>query len=94
MGPNPNRRKNSFPDDPHDDGRKAIASAHAHLALATPAERALIESLSVQYDTERYPDRAVRDEKYIEATRSVLDRYPDDLEAGFMYVDAGRAGIL
>ena len=88
MGPNPNSRKNSFPDDPHGDGRKAIASAHAHLARATPAERALIENLSVQYDTDRYPDRAVRDEKYIEATRSVLDRYPDDPEAGFMYVDA------
>jgi tetratricopeptide (TPR) repeat protein len=88
MGPNPNSRKNSFPDDPHGDGRKAIASAHAHLARATPAERALIESLSVQYDTDRYPDRAVRDEKYIEATRSVLDRYPDDMEAGFMYVDS------
>ena len=88
MGPNPNSRKNSFPDDPHGDGRKAIASAHAHLARATPAERVLIESLSVQYDTDRYPDRAVRDEKYIEATRSVLDRYPDDLEAGFMYVDS------
>ena len=88
MGPNPNSRKNSFPDDPHGDGRKAIASAHAHLARATPAERALIESLSVQYDIDRYPDRAVRDEKYIEATRSVLDRYPDDLEAGFMYVDS------
>ena len=79
MGPNPNSRKNSFPDDPHGDGRKAIASAHAHLARATPVERALIENLSVQYDTDRYPDRAVRDEKYIEATRSVLDRYPDDL---------------
>ena len=88
MGPNPNSRKNSFPDDPHGDGRKAIASAHAHLARATPAERALIESLLVQYDTDRYSDRAVRDEKYIEATRSVLDRYPDDLEAGFMYVDS------
>jgi tetratricopeptide (TPR) repeat protein len=88
MGPNPNSRKNSFPDDPHGDGRKAIASAHAHLARATPAERALIESLTVQYDTDRYPDRAVRDEKYIEATRSVLDQYPDDPEAGFMYVDA------
>jgi tetratricopeptide (TPR) repeat protein len=88
MGPNPNSRKNGFPDDPLGDGRKAIASANAHLPRATPAERALIESLSVQYDTDRYPDRVVRDEKYIEATRSVLERYPDDLEAGFMYVDA------
>jgi hypothetical protein len=26
--------------------------------------------------------------EYIEATRSVLDRYRDDLEAGFMYVGA------
>ena len=88
MGPNPNSRKNGFPDDPHADGRKAIEAARAHLPRATPVERALIESLSVQYDTDRYPDRAVRDEKYIAATRSVLDRYPDDLEAGFMYADA------
>jgi tetratricopeptide (TPR) repeat protein len=88
MGPNPNSRKNGFPDDPHADGRKAIAAACAHLPRATSVERALIEGLSVQYDTDRYPARAVRDEKYIEATRSVLDRYPDDLEAGFMYADA------
>ena len=88
MGPNPNSRKNSFPDDPHGDGRKAIASARAHLARATSVARALVESLPDQYDTDRYPHRAVRDEKYIEATRSVLDRYPDDLEAGFMYADA------
>ena len=88
MGPNPNSRKNAFPDDPQGDGRKAIAIARDHLSRATQVERALIESLSVQYDTDRYPDRAVRDEKYIEATRSVLDRYPEDLEAGFMYADA------
>ncbi len=88
MGPNPNSRKNGFPDDPHGDGRKAIATARAHLSRATAVERALIESLSVQYDSDQYPDRAVRDEKYIEATRLVLDRYPDDLEAGFMYADA------
>lgn len=88
MGPNPNSRKNSFPDDPHGDGRKAIATARTHLDRATAVERALIESLSVEYDNDQYPDRAVRDEKYIKATRSVLDRYPDDMEAGFMYVDA------
>ena len=88
MGPNPNSRKNGFPDDPQADGRKAIAAARAHLTKATPVERALIEGLSVQYDIDRYPERAVRDEKYIEATSLVLDRYPDDLEAGFMYADA------
>ncbi len=88
MGPNPNSRKNGFPDDPHGDGRKAIALAREHLSRSSQVEKALIESLSVQYDIDRYPERAVRDEKYIEATRSVLDRYPDDPEAGFMYVDA------
>jgi hypothetical protein len=69
-------------------GEKAIVTARAHSAKATAVERALIESLSVQYDSDQYPDRTVRDEKYIEAARSVLDRYPDDLEAGFMFADA------
>jgi len=30
MGPNPNSRKTNFPDDPHDDGKKAIARARTH----------------------------------------------------------------
>jgi hypothetical protein len=81
MGPNPNSRKNSFPDDPHGDGKKAMASARSHVARATPAERALIEALSVRYDTEQYPDRSVRDEKFIATTKSVLDRFPDDMVA-------------
>ena len=88
MGPNPNSRKNGFPDDPHDDGKKAIARARVRLARATPAERALIEALSVRYDTEQLPDRSVRDEKFIEATRSVTARFPDDMEAQFLYADA------
>jgi hypothetical protein len=88
MGHNPNSRKNSFPDDPHGDGKKAIARAQAHLARATPAKRALIEALSVRYDTEQYPDRSVRDEKFIAATKSVLDRLLDDLEAQLLFADA------
>lgn len=47
MGPNPNSRKNAFPDDPHGDGQKAIALAREQLSRATQIERALIESLSV-----------------------------------------------
>jgi len=88
MGPNPNSRKNSFPDDPHDDGKKAIANARAHLTRARAVERALIEALSVRYDTEQFPDRATRDEEFIAATRSVADRFPDDMEAQFLYADA------
>ena len=88
MGPNPNSRKNGFPDDPHSDGKRAIASARSHLARATPAESALIEALSVRYDTEQYPDPSVRDERFIAATKSVLDRFPDDMEAQFLFADA------
>src|SRR5215472_8067346 len=88
MGPNPNSRKNSFPDDPHHDGKKAIANARVHLARATPAERSLIEALSVRYDAEQFPDRSTRDEQFIEATRSVANRFPDDMEAQFLYADA------
>lgn len=88
MGPNPNSRKNGFPDDPHGDGKKAIARARALLNRATTAERALIEALSVRYDAEQYPDRAVRDEKFIAATKSVLARFPDDMEAQFLFADA------
>jgi len=88
MGPNPNSRKNSFPDDPHHDGKKAIANARVHLARATPAERSLIEALSVRYDAEQFPDRATRDEKFIAVARSVADRFPNDMEAQFLYADA------
>jgi tetratricopeptide (TPR) repeat protein len=88
IGPNPNSRKNGFPDDPHGEGRKAVAAARSHLSRATPIERALVESLSVLYDIDNYPDRAVRDDKYIEATKLLVDRYPQDFEAAFMYVNA------
>src|SRR6185295_4648222 len=62
--------------------------ARSHLARANEAERAMIEALSVLYDVESYPDRAARDDKYIEATKSLAARYPKNLEAGFMYVNA------
>ena len=87
-GPNPNSRKNGFPDDPQGEGRKAIITAQTHLTKAKPVERALIESLSVLYDLDHYPDRLTRDNKYIEATKLLAARYPRDLEAGFMYVNA------
>ena len=54
IGPNPNSRKNGFPDDPQGEGRKAIIAAQTHLTKATPVERAMIESLSVLYDLDHY----------------------------------------
>ncbi|HEX6732716.1 MAG TPA: hypothetical protein VF074_22040, partial [Pyrinomonadaceae bacterium] len=88
MGPNPNSRFLGFPDDPKGEGRKAITAARARVSSASPIERALIEALYVRFDVETYPDSSERDVKYIEATRKVLNSYPDDFEAGFLHADA------
>jgi tetratricopeptide (TPR) repeat protein len=88
IGPSPNSRFLGFPDDPRGEGRKAITGALARGAAAAPIERALIDSLAVRYDIDRYPDRDARDARYIESTTALHKRYPDDPEAGFMYADA------
>jgi tetratricopeptide (TPR) repeat protein len=88
LGPIPNSRFMAFPDDPKAEGRKAIAEARARAAKGTLVEQALIETLSVRYDSERYVDRDLRDAQYIEAARKTYKRYPQDLEAAYMYVDS------
>ena len=88
IGPNPNSRFRNFPDDPHGEGAKAIKAARARAGKASKVEQALIESLYVIYDVETYPNRDERDRKFIAATRSAFQRYPDDLEAGFLFADA------
>ena len=88
VGPIPNSRFMAFPDDPKQEGRKAIAEARAHAAKGTAVEQALIETLSVRYDSERYVDRDLRDAEYIKAARKTHERYPKDLEAAYLYADA------
>ena len=88
LGPIPNSRFLGFPDDPKEEGRKAMAAARERAANGSPAEQALIEALAVRYDTERYLDRDLRDAKYIEATQKLFKQYPNDLEAGYLYADA------
>ena len=88
MGPNPNSRFLGFPDDPKGEGRKAITAARAGANKVSAVERALIEALYVIYDTDSYPARDKRDLQFVEAARAVYKRYPDDLEAGFLYADA------
>ena len=88
LGPIPNSRFLDFPDDPKNEGRKAIDAARTHASKGTPVEQALIETLSVRYDSEKYVDRDLRDAQYIEAARKAHERFPKDLEAGYMYVDA------
>ena len=88
LGPIPNSRFQRFPDDPKQEGRKAIAEAQARATKGTPVEQALIKTLSVRYDSDRYVDRDLRDAQYIEAARKAYERFPKDLEAAYMYVDA------
>jgi len=88
LGPIPNSRFLAFRDDPKEEGRKAIAAAREHAAKGTPVEQALIETLSVRYDVDRYLDRDLRDAQYIEAARKTHERFPKDLEAAYLYADA------
>ena len=88
LGPIPNSRFLGFRDDPKEEGRKAIAAARARVSKGSPVEQALIETLSVRYDSERYIDRDLRDAQYIEAARKTHEQYPKDLEAAYLYVDA------
>lgn len=79
LGPIPNSRFMAFPDDPKAEGRKAIAEARARAAKGTAVEQALIQTLSVRYDSDSYIDRDIRDAQYIEAARKTYERYPKDL---------------
>lgn len=59
---------------------------------ATPVERALIEAMAVRYEQEHAADRRRElDEKWAEAINQVYERYPDDLDAGFL---AGESLML
>lgn len=88
LGPIPNSRFLRFPDDPKEEGRKAIAEARARASKGSAVEQALIETLWVRYDSERYLDRDLRDAEYIAAARKTHQQYPKDLEAAYLYVDA------
>ncbi len=66
--------------------QKAVALAAAH---ATPVERALIRAMSVRY-VERFEParRADQDRAYADAMKTVVDAFPDDLDAATLYAEA------
>jgi tetratricopeptide (TPR) repeat protein len=86
--PSPNSRFAGFPDDPKGQGRAAIQKAWSLRAEASEQERAFIAALLVRYDREKYPDRSQRDAAYAQAMKELLQRYPDDPEAGTLYADS------
>lgn len=82
--PIPNSRYNGYPDDPKKEGLKAIRRAKDLATNASRRDRDLIEALGKLYD-DTEPDRRKRDRAYTAAMKEVLDRYPDDPEAGTLY---------
>jgi len=86
--PNPNSRYGKFPDDPKEQGREAIQKAWSLRTGASENERTFIAALLVRYDREKYPDRSQRDAAYAQAMKELVQRYPDDPEAGTFYADA------
>jgi len=88
MGPNPNSRYGRLPDDPKGEGKKAIDRALSLIDNASPKERELITALAVLYDQQRYPDSAKRDQAYLDAARSLHNKYPQDPDIGALYAAA------
>lgn len=87
-GPNPNSRYTGAPDDPKGAAKRAIGIARALSASATEADRALIDAVHVRYDDATYPDRETRDRAYLDAARSLYQRYPGDPDVAALYADA------
>jgi tetratricopeptide (TPR) repeat protein len=64
-----------------------VQKALAMKSSASEREQAYIEALAQRYSG-RAEDRQARDRKYAEAMRKVQERFPDDLDAATLYVEA------
>jgi len=64
-----------------------VQKALAMKSSASDREQAYIEALAQRYSG-RPEDRTARDRKYAEAMRKVQERFPDDLDAATLYVEA------
>lgn len=77
------------------DAPRAHAAMQKALELkdhASDAERAIIEAMAIRYEPEHDRDRRRElDEQWAEAINDVYERYPDDLDAGFL---AGESLML
>jgi len=88
LGPNPNSRYGQMRDDPKGNAANAIARAMELSGSASPRDRALIEAVSIRFDTKIYPNQRERDAAYLEAMRELFMLYPEDPDIGTLYADA------
>jgi tetratricopeptide (TPR) repeat protein len=84
LGPNINAVMDAK-DEPK--ARELAQKALSMKAAATPREQALIEALAVRY-TANPDDRRRNDEAYAAAMKQVVERFPDDLDATALYIEA------
>lgn len=66
----------------------AIRKAIALQANASEKEQAYIAALAKRYSGDPSPDRQALDRAYAEAMRNLSARYPEDLDAATLYVEA------
>jgi tetratricopeptide (TPR) repeat protein len=66
----------------------ALREARARLSYAAPWQRAYIEALAARYSPDTTKSRASLDSAYASAMRDLSHRFPDDADAGTLYVDA------
>jgi tetratricopeptide (TPR) repeat protein len=67
--------------------RELAQKALSMKAGATPREQAYIDALAVRY-TGNSDDRRRNDEAYAAAMKQVVERFPDDLDATALYIEA------
>jgi tetratricopeptide (TPR) repeat protein len=79
-GPNPNSRYANMPDDPQGTGMAAIRRALELANNGTAKERDLINALFVLYNKDAIADSRERDFAYLDAMRSLKQKYPDDAD--------------
>lgn len=84
-GPNPNSRYQNLPDDPNGAGLAAIRRALALANNGSERERDMINALFVLYNKDAISDTVVRDFAFVDAMRSLHDKYPDDADIATIF---------
>lgn len=84
IGPNPNSRYGGSPDDPVSEGKNTITRARALSDTLSSEDRGLINAVVEMYNTEAYPDPALRTQAFIRAAETNYQAHGADLEAAFL----------
>lgn len=86
LGPNIN---DAFPDDERKrEAYDAVQRAVSNISIASPKEADLIRALENRYDKNPAKDLAELNMQYMQAMKTVKDRYPEDADVLTLFADA------